>query len=99
MMPPTFPGAGMFIRQVAEEQGDSVMGTRIAQLAPVERALTWIGLAANPRTDETSRDELLKRVGSEIETLQGGLAAIQRGLEYLKSEHDFQSAPTDHPGL
>jgi hypothetical protein len=31
--------------------------------------------------------------------LQGGLTAIQHGLDYLKSEHDFQSAPTDHPGL
>jgi hypothetical protein len=98
-MPPTFPGAGVFIRQVADEQGDSVMGTRIAQLAPVERALNWISLAANSKTDEQSKKELLKRVTDEIAVLVGGLTAIQRGLDYLKTEHDMSFAPTDHPAL
>jgi hypothetical protein len=98
-MPPIFPGAGVFIRQVADEQQDSVLGTRIAQLAPVERALNWISLAANPRTDEQSKKELLKRVEDEIKVLQGGLTAIQHALDYLQTEHDMSYAPTDHPAL
>lgn len=99
-MPPTFPGAGVFIRQVAEEQHDSVMGIRIAQLAPVERALNWIGLAADPRTDEQSKKELLKRVEDEITVLQGGLTAIKHGLDYLDENHDTGAfTPTGHPGL
>jgi hypothetical protein len=98
-MPPIFPGAGVFIRQVADEQHDSVMGTKIAQLAPVERALNWISLAANPKTDEQSKNELLKRVTDEITVLQGGLTAIQHALDYLQTEHDMSYAPTDHPGL
>lgn len=99
-MPPIFPGAGVFIRQVADEQHDSVLGTRIAQLAPVERALNWISLAANPRTDEQSKKELVKRVTDEITVLQGGLTAIQHGLDYLEENHDTGAySPTGHPGL
>jgi hypothetical protein len=99
-MPPTFPGAYTFIRQVADEQQDSVLGTRIAQLAPVNRALNWIGLIASPKSDERSRQDLMKRIESEIRDLQGGITAIQRGLAYLEEHHDTGSyTPAGHPGL
>jgi hypothetical protein len=99
-MPQTFPGAYTFIRKVADEQGDGVMGTKIAQLAPVERALNWIGLAASPKTDEQSRRDLLKRVEDELTVLQGGIAAIRHGLNYLEENHDTGAySPTGHPAL
>lgn len=97
-MPPTFPGAYTFIHQVAYEQQDAALGTRIAQLAPVERALTWISLLASPKTDERGREDLSKRIQGELNTLQGGITAIRRGLEYLEEKHEF-AAPLDHPAI
>lgn len=99
-MPPTFPGSFTFIRQVGEEQQNPNLAAEIARLAPVERALMWIGIAADPRTDEQSKKDLITRAENEIVILQGGLTAIQRGLDYMDKHHDTGAySPTGHPGL
>jgi hypothetical protein len=96
-MPPTFPGSYTFIRQVGDEQQNPTLAADIARLPPVERALSWIALAADPRTDEPSKQDLIGRVSAEINVLQGGLTAIKSAMEYMSKYHG--AAAPDHPGF
>lgn len=97
-MAKVFPGAQLFVRQVADEQRDGALGGRMMQIPSVRQALNWINLAADPRTDENSRKDLLARIDGEINTLQAGITAIKRAVDYLH-ENGMEHAPVNHPGF